>query len=57
METSETYNGQYALTILLAMNRLGKGIYGGTADPVRVAKRRKANKVASRQRRVNRQRG
>lgn len=42
--------------ILLALNnpRLGKHIYGGTADPVTVAKRRKANKVARKQRKVNR---
>lgn len=41
--------------ILLALNnpRLGKHIYAGTADPVVVAKRRKANKVARKQRKVN----
>lgn len=42
--------------ILKALNTpsLGKHIYGGTADPVAVAKRRKANKVARKQRKVNR---
>lgn len=42
--------------ILLALNnpKLGKHIYAGTADPVAVAKRRKANKVARKQRKVNR---
>jgi hypothetical protein len=42
--------------ILLALNnpKLGKHIYGGTADPVAVAKRRKANKVSRKQRKVNR---
>lgn len=40
--------------ILLALNRSGQHIYAGTADPVVVAKRRKANKVARKQRKVNR---
>lgn len=42
--------------ILLALNnpKRGKHIYGGTADPVVVAKRRKANKMARKQRKVNR---
>lgn len=31
-----------------------KHVYGGTADPVKVAKRRAANKVARKQRRANR---
>lgn len=46
----------FQMMILLALNnpKLGKGIYGGTADPVAVAKRRKANKVARKQRKVNR---
>lgn len=41
--------------ILLALNnpRLGKHIYAGTADPVVVAKRRAKNKVARKQRKVN----
>lgn len=41
--------------ILKALNnpRLGKHIYAGTADPAVVAKRRKANKVARKQRKVN----
>lgn len=41
--------------ILLALNnpKLGKHIYGGTTDPVTVAKRRKANKLARKQRKVN----
>lgn len=43
--------------ILLALNnpKLGKHIYAGTADPVAVAKRRKANKLARKQRKVNRE--
>lgn len=42
--------------ILKALNTpsLGKHIYAGTADPVKVAKRRAKNKVARKQRRVNR---
>lgn len=42
--------------ILLALNnpKLGKHIYGGTADPVVVVKRRKADKLARKQRKVNR---
>lgn len=42
--------------ILKALNnpRLGKHIYAGTVDPVVVAKRRKANKLARKQRKVNR---
>ncbi len=39
--------------ILLALNKLNKHVYAGTADPVAVAKRRKANKVARKQRKVN----
>lgn len=44
------------MLILKALNnpKLGKHIYAGTADPVVVSKRRKANKVARKQRRVNR---
>ena len=44
----------YALTILLAMNRMGKHIYEGTVPTKVVAKRRKANKKARAQRKVNR---
>lgn len=42
--------------ILKALNTpsLGKHIYAGTADPVKVAKRRAKNKVARKQRKVNR---
>lgn len=42
--------------ILKALNnpRLGKGIYAGTVDPEVVAKRRAKNKVARKQRKVNR---
>jgi hypothetical protein len=43
---------------LLALNhvtrRTGAVVYAGTADPAKVAKRRARNKVARRQRRVNR---
>ena len=44
----------YALTVLLAMNRMGKHIYEGTVPTKVVAKRRKANKKARAQRKVNR---
>lgn len=43
------------MLILKALNTpsLGKHIYAGTADPVKVAKRRAKNKVARKQRKVN----
>lgn len=44
-----------SLTMLGALQ--GKHVYAGTADPARVAKDRARNKVARRQRRVNRLRG
>lgn len=44
----------YQRTVLTALNRLGKHIYAGTVDPIEVARRRKANKLARRQRRTNR---
>lgn len=44
----------YQRAILFALNNTGKHIYAGTADPEVVAKRRKANKVARKQRKVNR---
>jgi hypothetical protein len=44
------------LPMLAALHMTGKPIYAGTADPVTVAKRRAANRVARRQRRVNNQR-
>jgi hypothetical protein len=40
--------------MLFAMQRLGKHIFEGTDDLAGVAKRRKANKVARRQRKINR---
>lgn len=43
----------YALTILYAMNRMGKHVYGGTVPAAVVAKRRKANKKAKSQRKIN----
>lgn len=46
----------YSLNILLGLNRLGKHIYGGTADPVVVGKRRVKNRLAGKQRQVNRKR-
>ena len=52
-ETTEGPNN-YQLNILVALNRLGKHIYGGSVDPVEKARRRKANKVARVQRRKNR---
>lgn len=45
-----------SLGALAALNMTGKHIYAGTADPVTVAKNRKANKAARAQRRVNRKR-
>lgn len=45
-----------ALT-LAALNLRLESIYAGTASPHKVAKRRARNKVARRQRRINRQRG
>lgn len=55
MPVRETDN-LYQRWILAALNnpKLGKHIYAATADPVVVSKRRKANKVARKQRRVNR---
>lgn len=40
--------------ILKALNTGKYHIYAGTADPVKVAKRRAKNKVARKQRKVNR---
>lgn len=46
----------FQVLILKALNNpaLGKHIYAGTADPVVVAKRRAKNRVARKQRKVNR---
>jgi hypothetical protein len=44
----------YALGILFAMNRLGKPMYEGTVPAHVKARRRAANKVARRSRRINR---
>lgn len=46
----------FQMLILKALNnpRLGKHIYAGTANPVKVAKRRAKNKVARKHRKVNR---
>ncbi len=54
--TDEKPINVFGSMILKALNnpRLGKHIYAGTADPAVVAKRRKANKVARKQRKVNR---
>lgn len=43
------------LPALIALNRTGKHIYAGTADPVEVARRRAANKRARKARRGFRQ--
>lgn len=45
----------YQRWILAALNnpKLGKHIYAGSADPVVVSKRRKANKAARKQRKMN----
>ena len=45
-----------SLPMLLAMQWLGKHLYMGTVDPVVIEQRRKANKRARAQRRVNRAR-
>jgi hypothetical protein len=50
----------YSLAILHGLgvkNANGAHVYEGTADPIRVAKRRAKNRVARRSRRVNRLRG
>ena len=46
----------FQVLILKALNNptMGKHIYAGTADPVKVEKRRAKNKVARKQRKVNR---
>lgn len=53
--TGRETDTNYQRWILAALNnpKLGKHIYAGTADPVVVSKRRKANKVARKQRRGN----
>lgn len=43
----------YQLAILIALQRLGKHIYGGTVPAGEIARRRAANKRSSRQRRLN----
>lgn len=43
-----------SVLMLLALNHSGKHIYGGTVAPAEVERRRAANKVARRSRRVNR---
>jgi len=43
-----------SLPLLLALNRSGKPIYGGTVPPEVVARRRAANRAARRARRVHR---
>ncbi|NUP32907.1 MAG: hypothetical protein HOU01_14460 [Streptomycetaceae bacterium] len=40
--------------ILIALNQTGKHIYAGTVDPKVVARRRAANKMARKSRRINR---
>lgn len=42
------------LKMLIALNASGKHIYAGTVPPEEVARRRKANKVARNQNKVNR---
>lgn len=43
-----------ALTIGSAVAQAGKHVYAGTVPPEEVARRRAANRVARRQRRINR---
>lgn len=45
------------LKMLLALNASGKHIYAGTVSFDEVQRRRKANRVARKQRKVNRQKG
>lgn len=46
----------YALAILGAFSRRGVVVYAGTVSPAVKHSRREANRVASRSRRINRQR-
>lgn len=44
----------HSTSMLDALNQSGKHIYAGTVDPAEVRRRRAANKVARRQRKINR---
>lgn len=44
----------YQRDILIALNRTGKHIYGGTVSDVEIAKRRKAGRAAKQARKANR---
>jgi hypothetical protein len=63
VNTSTNQPSAYSVMILLGLgaktgNRQYPGhVYEGTADPVRVAKRRAKSRVARKSRRVNRMRG
>lgn len=50
---SVEHNNQQIL-MLLALNRLGKPMYHGTANPKKVERRRAKNKVARKSRQMNR---
>jgi len=43
----------YQFQILLAMNRLGKHVYGGTVSQAEADRRHTKNKIARKQRKVN----
>jgi hypothetical protein len=45
---------QYDLAILMALNKMGKHVYPGTVHPAVIENRRKRNRQAARQRRINR---
>lgn len=44
----------WGLTILVGLGRAGKHVYGGTVPAETVTKRRQANRVARKSRKVNR---
>jgi hypothetical protein len=46
----------YSVAVLFGLGFHDKHVYGGTVDPVTVAKRRARNKVARASRRINRRR-
>lgn len=53
MQSEDSPIFSYQFQLLMAMNRLGKHVYGGTVSSKTVAKRRAKNKVARRQRKYN----
>lgn len=53
-DTISAQRTPYGLNILLELNRSGRHIYEGTADPEVVRKRRRRNKAARRARATHR---